>query len=133
MFKMPENYRITKGRFASSVRDGNNGQFIIKQRHLAHPRHSKDIIGLMCQASDGLGWEHVSVSVLKRNPKNNIQRLPNHYEMESVKNLFWSELDWVMELHPPKTEYVSNHPCLHLWKPIGTDFPVPPAFLVGIK
>lgn len=77
-------------------------------------------------ASDGGGWEHVSVSL--RN------RPPTWREMCHIKGLFWDAEDCVLQYHPPKSEYVNNHPnCLHLWRPIGQAVPVPPSIMVGIK
>ena len=39
------------------------------------------------------------------------------HSMGHVKDLFWGEEDAVLQLHPPKSEYVNNHPfCLHLWR-----------------
>jgi hypothetical protein len=49
-----------------------------------------------------------------------------------VKDLFWDDEECVMQLHPPKSDYVNCHPnCLHLWKPVGQDIPRPPSELVG--
>jgi hypothetical protein len=75
--------------------------------------------------SDGLGWEHVSVSTRGRPP--------NWEEMCAVKNLFWDVDDVVMQLHPARAEYVNLHPhCLHLWRPsTGVSIPTPPRELVG--
>jgi len=75
--------------------------------------------------SDGLGWEHVSVSTRGRPP--------NWEEMCAVKNLFWDPDDVVMQLHPARAEYVNLHPhCLHLWRPSsGVSIPTPPRELVG--
>lgn len=95
--------------------------------------HPSTTAMLFCIASDGsavgdepaTGWEHVSVSTRKRTP--------NWYEMEHVCRLFWSEDETVMQLHPPRSDWVSNHPhCLHLWKPVGKPVPRPPSLLVGI-
>ena len=74
-------------------------------------------------ASWGGGWEHVSVC-----PSN---RLPDWDEMCEIKDMFWNEDEVVMQLHPAKSNYVnlmSN--CLHLWKPIGQEIPVPPTLYV---
>lgn len=61
------------------------------------------------------GWEHASVSL--RN------RCPTWDEMCAIKDIFWGEEEAVMQVHPPRSEYVNLHPyCLHLWKPIGQDF-----------
>jgi hypothetical protein len=73
--------------------------------------------------SDGLGWEHVSVSTPARWP-----------EMCFVKALFWSPDDVVIQFHPAEAEYVNQHPnCLHLWRPQGVTLPTPPPILVGAR
>jgi hypothetical protein len=116
MFKAPEMFRLTTGSLGSDESFGNNGCFTI-------PFESYEF---MVIASDGDGWEHVSISL------NN--RTPNWREMCFIKSIFWSEEDCVVQYHPPKTEYVNNHPhCLHLWRPINTQLPMPPSILVGIK
>lgn len=69
-------------------------------------------------------WEHVSVSTARR--------CPNWEEMCFVKNLFWEDDEVVMQLHPAKKDYVNLHPyCLHLWRPIGREIPLPDVMLVG--
>jgi hypothetical protein len=48
-----------------------------------------------------------------------------------IKDIFWGEEEAVMQIHPPASEYVNIHPyCLHLWKPIGIEFPRPDKMLV---
>ena len=65
------------------------------------------------------GWEHVSVSTRRR--------VPNWEEMCFVKNAFWLPNECVMQLHPPEADYVNIHPnCLHLWRPLNTEIPMPP-------
>jgi hypothetical protein len=51
------------------------------------------------------------------------------------KGLFWSEEHTVVQFHPPKDQYINNHPgCLHLWRCTdGREQPYPPTELVGIK
>jgi hypothetical protein len=96
---------------------GNNGGFAFK----------KDGHQVYCQASDGLGWEHVSVSIKGK-------KMPSWNLMCYVKNLFWDEDDTVFQYHPPKKAYVSfKWNCLHLWKPTGEEIPVPDPILVGPK
>lgn len=69
-------------------------------------------------------WEHVSVSC-----KN---RCPNWKEMHFVKQIFWSDVEAVMQIHPPESDYVDCHPhCLHMWRPIHTEIPRPPSIMVG--
>jgi hypothetical protein len=71
------------------------------------------------------GWEHVSVSTARRTP--------NWREMCFVKDLFWDAEECVVQFHPPKSEYVNNHPLvLHLWRQ-KAGFPMPPSILVGVK
>lgn len=83
-------------------------------------------------ASDGQhggeGWKHVSVSIrLSRNP-------PPWSVMCAVKELFWEPEETVMQLHPPKSTWINNHPgCLHLWQPTNEKIPLPPSILVGAK
>ena len=77
-------------------------------------------------ASNGEGWEHVSVSTNFRCPTWN--------EMHFFKQIFWAANECVIQFHPPEDNYVNNHPyCLHLWKPIGIEIPQPPTSLVGIR
>lgn len=77
-------------------------------------------------ASNGLGWDHVSVSLPNR--------CPNWPEMCTVKELFWDSEEAVMQLHPPRSEWVNNHSyCLHLWRPQKEEIPLPAGELVGLK
>lgn len=95
---------------------GNNGFFVIKNKGVV----------LSAMSSDGAGWEHVSVSTPFRTP--------SWAEMCYVKSLFWDDEDCVVQYHPPKSVYVNNHEhCLHLWRPIGKDIPIPESILVGIR
>ena len=74
-------------------------------------------------ASWGGGWEHVSVC-----PAN---RPPDWAEMCAIKDMFWNDDEVVMQLHPAKNNYVNLMPnCLHLWRPIGQEIPVPPTLFV---
>jgi hypothetical protein len=120
-FHVPEKYRLYGGRMGSDASDGNNGMFPI-------PRSAagKRPLDLCVIASDGLGWEHVSVSTLVR--------CPTWEEMCFVKALFWDDDDCVVQFHPPKSEYVNHHPyCLHLWRPTDHVMLMPDWILVGPK
>lgn len=117
MFHVPEKYRITQGRLGSDTGYGNNGAFVVSLKR------GQTVFVI---ASDMLGWEHISVSHKNRNP--------TWDEMCQVKAMFWDPEDVVVQYHPRESEYVNNHPfCLHLFRPIGVDFPVPPSILVGVK
>lgn len=111
-FKVPEKFRVTTGPLATSPSNGNNGLFVVT---LKHGQKVKVI------ASDGLGWEHVSVS--------RKDRTPTWDEMCQVKALFWEESDCVIQYHPAKKDYINIHNhCLHLWRTEG--IPTPPTFMV---
>lgn len=121
MFHVPELYRKVTGRMASRAGSGNNGAFCI----LPSPGRSRYLIVI---ASDGLGWEHISIHAEKG------QEISTPYwdEMQEMKLLFWDEEDVVMQLHPRSNEYVNIHPhTLHLWRPIGKEIPAPPSISVG--
>lgn len=133
----PEKYRLTNHRIlGSDASYGNNGFFVF-----AHPKIANYFI--QCQISDGMGWEHVSVSLMKevnigrfKQPakwvKETVERCPTWEEMCWVKNQFWNEDECVVQYHPPKSENVSLHNwCLHLWKPVKKELPMPESILVG--
>lgn len=118
MFQVPEKFRITSGAglYNSTAADGNNGAFFIKCKG----------VKLRVIASDGEGWEHVSVSAAAR--------VPTWEEMCCIKDIFWGPEDTVVQYHPPRSDYINCHPyTLHLWRPVGVDFPRPPAIMVGVR
>lgn len=117
-FHVPEDRRFTDKThpLGTDKSHGNNGLFDILFGH----------IQLAIIASDGGGWEHVSVSTR--------HRIPRWEEMCFVKDLFWDEEDEVIQFHPRKSEYVNCHPnCLHLWRPINQSILLPPSNLVRPK
>lgn len=119
MFRVPEDYRVHSGTLGSAKIDGNNGAFIIKSRF-------RDAT-LMIIASDGLGWEHVSVHAEMHGKS----EIPTWDEMCQVKDLFWHKDACVIQYHPPRASYVNRHSeTLHLWRPIGVSFPRPHEYLV---
>ena len=119
-FKVPEENRITTGQFKSTATDGNNGAFEIDTVYCNQRK-------LFVIASDGAGWEHVSVSTKNHG-------IPHWYIMCMIKKMFWGPEDCVVQYHPPESEYVNNcGTCLHLWRPVGIEVPRPPAILVGVK
>lgn len=123
MFKVPEKYRVLEGALCSEAQHGNNGLFRIG---LSRP-DEEEIQGFNIIASDGAGWEHLSISHQSRS------RCPTWEEMAHIKDMFWEPEDCVVQFHPPESDYVNNHPfCLHLWRKIGAEFPRPPKILVGV-
>jgi len=113
MFHVPEKHRYKapspRHKLYSDESYGNNGVFEIGNCHVI--------------ASDGGGWDHVSVSTRGRPPRWN--------EMCVMKNYFWDVDDCVVQFHPPESEYVNDHPnTLHLWRWQGGEFPRPAKVMV---
>lgn len=123
MFHVPNKFRVRNSpdpRVNSTDKMGNNGCFSIKQVH------GKDKGLFFIQASDGMCWEHVSVSLPLAN------RTPTWAEMCYVKGLFWDEGDVVIQIHPAKKDYVNlAKNCLHLWRSKDHAQAIPPSIFVG--
>jgi len=118
-FHAPNDYRVRRGEIGSDDSYGNDGAFLIPSCH-------RDEV-MTVISSDGMGWEHVSVSL---GPTSN--KCPTWQEMCQVKGLFWDEDVCVIQFHPAKKDYVNHHKgCLHMWRQIGVAITVPPKFMVG--
>ena len=112
-----EQGRLTEGHMGSDSSYGLTGMF-----HVLGPCGAT----LRIISGSGLGWEHVSVSLQNR--------CPNWPEMCFVKDLFWGDSEVVMQLHPAKSDYINiAKNCLHLWKPIDQEIPLPDSIMVGPK
>jgi len=117
-FHVPNKYRCRAGYMGSDESVGNNGAFQFRQKPGG--------VMLTVIASDGAGWEHVSIS--------RPDRVPSWDEMCWIKSLFWDDEDCVVQFHAPRSEWVNNHRhCLHLWRPVGVELPRPHHLLVGVK
>ena len=115
-FQVPERYRITAGELGSNSSYGNNGAFVVP----TFDGKKK----LFVIASDGMGWEHVSVS--------SKGRTPTWEEMHYIKGMFWDKEDTVFQFHPPQSQYVDCcKSCLHLWRNPNHKIELPPSTLVG--
>ncbi len=123
-FKVPNQFRDRVTPQLKSTDDyGNNGFFII-------PHNKVYNYEFRVQASDLMGWEHISVSVGETRKKQH--RCPTWGEMCYIKNLFWSEEDCIIQFHPAKSEYVNLHPfVLHLWRPTNQIIPTPLKEMIG--
>jgi hypothetical protein len=154
MFNVPEQYRIVYHPIlGSDFSYMNNGCFLIPHHRIA------DYL-FFCQASDGEGWEHVSISIKKQVRKvrkahkavygtvthpgsvhvhreiaeelQEVERCPTWEEMCYLKSVFWGSGDVVIQFHPAEKDYVNVHPnCLHLWRPVGVELPTPDPSMVG--
>ncbi len=57
-------------------------------------------------------WEHVSVCPFDPDVT------PSWQDMCRLKDIFFEDEDFVLQMHPPKSQYVNiMNNCLHLWKP----------------
>jgi hypothetical protein len=119
----PDQFRVQVPGYTSSIGD-TYGVFIV-------PSKGDYLYCIACDGSE-VNWEHVSVSVRNRRGVH-LSRCPTWEQMCQVKDLFWSEEEAVMQLHPPRSEYVNVAKfCLHLWRPANTDAKIhlPPRILV---
>lgn len=76
-------------------------------------------------ASNGGGWDHVSVSVY------GTDETPTWDEMCWVKQQFFNPEETVIQYHPPESKYINfDAGCLHLWRPQNEVIPMPPLVMV---
>lgn len=121
-WKLVSKYRVREGKLVSTDGDRNNGAFMVP--YAPNGRSKGITLGVI--ASDGEGWDHVSVSLQAR--------CPSWEEMCFIKDLFFEPHESVMQLHPAKADYVNWHPyCLHLWRPQNRSIPLPPLYMIGPK
>ncbi len=115
-----EKARVTHGKMASGL-DEPFGFFLVK----------KADVKLKIMIGDGMGWDHVSVSVgWSPRPREN-GRIPTGDEMCWVKSLVFEPGECVVQYHPPEKDYVNFHPMvLHMWRPQKGEFPMPPRMCV---
>lgn len=114
-----------------------NIEEIIKDPHLRNIKMGKD--GFMSDIHiggwDGSlifsyqgGWEHCSVSPYMK------RIIPDWETMCKLKDIFWKDDESVIQIHPPKDEYVNNKSnCLHLWRCYFKEMVLPPSCFVGLR
>jgi hypothetical protein len=104
-----EQSRLTTGMYGTDKNES-NGMFVF-------------VTGMKVIISDGLGWDHASVSF--------DNRCPIWDEMNWIKDLFFIPESCVVQFHPPKSRYINNHDfVLHLWHKQGHRFELPPEVCV---
>ncbi len=122
MFKVPNQYRVRRGDFASEDALGNAGIFVMPLEKDREGKPKPTGLHAQCMASDHSGWEHVSIvlSNISHSRKTYpVRRCPTWEEMCLIKEMFWDDPeDCVLQFHAPKSEYVSMRHCLHLWRPL---------------
>jgi len=125
----PEKYRMTDHPvFATTASYGMNGGFLV-------PHYKISDYLFFCMVSDGKGWDHVSVSLLKatarRHKYDQVERCPTWGDMCFIKDIFFNEDETVIQYHPAQSDYVNVLDyCLHLWRPQGVEVPQPPLIMV---
>jgi hypothetical protein len=54
--------------------------------------------------------------------------------MDYIKRLFFHPEEVCFQLHVSSAEHISNHDyCLHIWRPLEQQIPLPPPEMVGTK
>ena len=114
-----DKWRISTGPYASPS-GADYGVFTIPGPN------GRDLRVIASPGTANIPWEHVSVSLKTR--------CPNWPEMCFIKNLFFDPEETVMQLHPPRSQWINNHEyCLHLWRPWKESIPLPPSIAVGFR
>jgi hypothetical protein len=86
---------------------------------------------LVVIASNGLGWDHVSVRAVIYKVGQEVSRTPTWDEMCAVKRLFFHDHECAVQYHPPESDYVNIHPnVLHIWRPQNVELPQPDRVMV---
>ena len=50
-----------------------------------------------------------------------------------MPRLFFKPEEVCFQLHVSSGEHINNHPyCLHIWRPLDREIPLPPGIMVGI-
>lgn len=110
--RLPRHLEIYRRSFRGEYGDSGNFMLDIPARDLR------------ILASNGGGWDHVSISTATRTP--------TWEEMEWVKRELFAYEDLVMQVHVPVAEHKNCHPfCLHMWRPQNETIPKPPAYMVA--
>lgn len=78
--------------------------------------------------SHGGGWNHASVCAYAK------RIIPSWSDMCALKEMIWNDDETVIQIHPPKDQYVNNvSNCLHLWECYYKPMVLPPSVFVGIR
>lgn len=118
-----ESARKTDASLWSSNPGAHHGVFYLS-------RVRTNFVVIASSGDDEIPWEYVSARAIDYKG----ERVPTWEEMCWLKSLFWDDEECVIQFHPPKSDYVNNHPhVLHLWKWTLGEIPRPPSIAVGIK
>jgi len=96
------------------VGDGGNGCFIV-------PYHGAELCVI---ASNGGGWDHLSISLATR--------CPTWEEMEHIRKMFARAGEVWLQYGLPPAKHINAHPyCLHWWRPQHREVKLPPSYMVA--
>ena len=121
--------RILEGQY-TSPKGAPYGAFIIKRKE------DGARILLIADSGKETQWEHVSVSVSSKHRGKIQYEMPDWNLMCMVKDLFWESDEAVIQIHPPKQEYVKerNSMSCHLWKSKRQECIIPePSLFCGVQ
>lgn len=100
-----------------------NNEKVIQLKLMLNTQYDKQSCVKFTRALD---WEHLSVSF--------DDMLPDWNYMQEMKEMFWNDDEECFQLHPKKENYINNHEyCLHIWKSLKQQIPIPPTILVGFR
>ena len=114
--------------FKDIIKDIGNTQYIQQGADGFRLITLRNDIPISVIVSRGAGWEHASFSPLEENS------ILSWEDMCYFKDMIWNSDEAVIQIHPPKDEYVNNkNNCLHLWRCYYKDMTLPPSVLVGVR
>jgi hypothetical protein len=111
-------YRDVAGELALHGAEGDDGNGVFRVPSCV----DKEL--MLVIASNGHGWDHVSVS--RRS------RCPTWDEMSQIKSLFFRDEETAVQFHPAKADHINLHNhCLHLWRFQLAKPTMPPKWMVA--
>lgn len=118
-----EKGRIKQGEFKSKEGDHFGAfYFILSDQTNVH---------VIVDDGEQTGWEHVSATMWKNRKGKSRPIIPTYDQMQFIKQIFWEDDEAVIQIHPPKDQYVNNHQtCYHLWRNKNQKLELPPKILV---
>ena len=82
---------------------------------------------LLCVASTGGGWDHVSCSVQHGDHGDAGSSMPTYEDLKRVHRTFFKASEAAVEYFVPPSHHVDVHPHVrHLWRPTRKRLPRPP-------
>jgi len=99
-------YNKNRIEYLGNMGNEKNGRFIIPT--------TQPGVNYLVLASDGLDWDHVSVSIIDDDYEG-IKRCPTHEEMADIKRKFFDAYETTTQYHPVASDYINNHPYVLHW------------------